>query len=152
MNHIITTLLPGHSLAYFDCGNPELNEWLRKHALRAERERTAITYAVIDEGDVIAYSSLAAQSVDRDAIGGGKLARNAPPQVPVILLARLAVDTRWQGNRIGQSLLQHAIATAHEAGRLVGLRAVVVDPTDAAAANFYLRPFPAQPNRLFYPL
>jgi len=145
-----------HDISEFDCGNTDLNLWLRNHGLRAQRERTAMTYVATQNGKVMGYFSLAAHSVERDDIGGGKLARNAPPLVPVVLLARLAVDKRQQRRHLGSDLLLNAIHIARETGRLVGLRAVVVDPTDAAAANFYLRlgfrPFPAQPDRLFYPL
>lgn len=149
-------LEPTDSLDGFGCGHDSLDSWLRHHALRAERERTAATYVVTDGPTAIAFYSLAAHSVERASIGGGRLARNAPDLVPAILLARLAVDERWQGQLLGSSLLAHAITTVRAAGTLIGLRAVVVDPIDASASAFYagygFRPFPANPARLFYPL
>jgi GNAT superfamily N-acetyltransferase len=143
-------------LGAFACGQPSMDEWLVKHALRAEREKTATTYVVIDDGHLAAYYSLAAHSVVRASIGGGRLARNAPDHVPALLLARLAVDLDWQGRHLGSSLLAHAVTLARAVGSMVGLRAIVVDPIDDAAAAFYarygFRPFPSGTGRMFYPL
>ncbi len=148
---------PSDEIASFDCGQPSLDSWLLDHALRAERERTATTYVVVeDEGRVVAYYSLAAHGVERASIGGGRLARNAPSLVPAVLLARLAVDKRRQGERLGSSLLAHAVTVARTASTLIGLRAIVVNPVDDTASAFYarygFREFPAGPDRMFYPL
>lgn len=147
---------PADRLDEFSCGYQSLDLWLCNQVLRAERERTATTYVVTQDDMVIAYYSLAAHSVERASIGGGRLARNAPDMVPAILLARLAVDERWQGRHLGSSLLAHAVTTARTAGTMIGLRAIVVDPIDANAAAFYtrygFRTFPARPDRMFYPL
>jgi len=141
-------------LSGFACGHPSLDEWLLKTALRAERERTATTYVVLAEDRVVAYYSLAAHSVLRDTIGGGRLARNTPQAVPAILLARLAVDHRWQGRRIGSSLLAHAVTITRTVATMVATRAIIVDPIDDAAAAFYtrygFRPFPASGSSRMY--
>jgi GNAT superfamily N-acetyltransferase len=145
-----------HDIREFNSGKPELDSWLKSHALRAERERTATTYILADDNRVFGYYSLAAHSVERGTIGGGRLARNAPDPVPALLLARLAVDTAWQGKGIGADLLAHAMNTTQTVGALIGLRAIIVDPIDDRAKAFYsrygFREFPALPSRMFYPL
>jgi GNAT superfamily N-acetyltransferase len=151
-----TRLTADHDLTDFHCGYPELDDWLSNRALRAEKQGTAATYVLTAENLVIAYYSLSAHSIVRSEIGGGWLARNTPEAVPAILLGILAVDEAHKGRGIGSSMLGHAIHQAYLACELIGLRALVVDPIDQAAANFYSRygfkPFPARPDRLFLPL
>jgi len=148
---------PADVLADFTCGYPSLDDWLTRTALRAERERTATTYVVTADARVVGYYSLAAHSVVRDSIGGGRLARNAPTEVPAVLLARLAVDVSWQGHQIGSSLLAHAVTVTRSVSSMIGIRALVVDPIDVAAAKFYakygFRSFPSPTTtRMFYPI
>jgi len=148
---------PADVLKGFACGYPSLDEWLIRTALRAERERTATTYVVTTDTEVVGYYSLAAHSVSRETIGGGRLARNAPNEVPAVLLARLAVDQGWQGHQLGSSLLAHAVTVTRAVSSMIGIRALVVDPIDDAAAAFYakygFREFPlATAKRMFYPI
>jgi len=123
--------------------------------MRAERDRTAVTYVVTD-GRVVGYYCLSGHSVVRGSVGGGWLARNTPEAIPAVLLGRLAVDRAAQRRGLGASLLAHAILTAREASDLVGLRALVVDPIDDDATDFYerygFRRFPSGTNRLFLPM
>ncbi|MDR1852514.1 MAG: GNAT family N-acetyltransferase [Propionibacteriaceae bacterium] len=140
----------------FTCGNPALDEWLAKHASRAEKARTAITYICASEAGVAGYYSLCGHSIRRNDVGGGWLARNTPNPIPAVLLARLAVGKSFQGQGLGWSLLQHAVLICERAAELIGLRALVVDPIDAAAASFYehfgFRAFPGNPDRMFIKL
>ncbi|MDR0783427.1 MAG: GNAT family N-acetyltransferase [Propionibacteriaceae bacterium] len=127
-------------------------------ALRAERDHTARTYVSFDDNAphsrVIGYYCLSSYSVERLSIGGGYLARNAPPAVPAILLGRLAVDITWQGKGLGASLLHDAVNNAELVSRRIGSRALVVDALDEPAAAFYRRygfhPFPSNPFKLFH--
>jgi GNAT superfamily N-acetyltransferase len=148
-------LTAAHATDGFRCGHRALDHWLAHQALRADEAGTAVTYVVTD-ARVVGYYSLSGHSIQRGAVGGGWLARNTPDPIPAILLGRLAVDTAYQGQGLGWSLLQHAIVQARTAGALVGVRALVVDPIDEAAADFYrhfgFRPFPANPARQFIPL
>jgi GNAT superfamily N-acetyltransferase len=148
-------LTSDHILTGFHCGHASLDDWLVNRAVRAEKSGTAATYVLTDPA-VIAYYSISGHSIIRREIGGGWLARNTPEAVPAVLLGRLAVDQRYQGQGIGTSLLAHAIRQAITAADLVGLRALVVDPIDQAADSFYRRygfkPFPANSSRLFLPL
>lgn len=149
---------PSDPLDDFDCGEPSLNAWLSRQALRSEREHTARTYVLLDTDGarVGGYYCLSAYSVGRDGIGGGALARNAPTHVPAVLLGRLAVDQRYQGHGIGVSLLHDAIRNTLTVAERIGSRALIVDALHESAAAFYrhhgFRPFPADPLRLYHRL
>jgi GNAT superfamily N-acetyltransferase len=144
-----------HDTSSFDCGHPELNDWLLRQAPLSEG-RSARTYVVATEGRVAAYYSLAAGSVLRDAIPRAKLRRNLPEQVPVIVLARLAVDRKSQGQGLGKALLRDAIARTLGASEIAGVRALFVHAIDDAAAGFYRQygflESPSDPRTLFLPL
>jgi len=145
-------------LAEFRCGKPILDEWLVRTALRAERDHTARTYVVCEANThrVVGYYCLSSFSVQRETIGGGRLARNAPLSVPAVLLGRLAVDLSAQGYGLGASLLHDAIDNAELVSLRIGSRAVVVDALDESAAAFYMKygfhPFPSNSLRLFHQL
>nr|WP_264159074.1 MULTISPECIES: GNAT family N-acetyltransferase [Burkholderia cepacia complex] len=98
------------------------------------------------------YYALAATSVETDGMPGAKLPRN----VSAVLLARLAVDVKYQGQGLGEDLLMHALDTVLTTAEAVGVQCVVVDAIDQHAAAFYLRygfePFTATPLRLFLPV
>ena len=153
------SLAPTDETADFSCGQPTLDEWLVRTALRAERDHTARTYVVCDADNphrIVGYYCLSTCSIQRETIGGGKLARNAPLSVPAILLGRLAVDLKAQGYGLGASLLHDAIDNAELVSLRVGSRALIVDALNESAAAFYakyaFRPFPSDPLRLFHPL
>lgn len=134
---IVFSLNPTHETQEFDCGNESLNKWLDEHALQAMRSKSANTYVVVIENKVVAYYSLAAGEVartnspERLAKGLGK------HPVPVIVLARLAVDRRLQGAGLGSLLLQDAIKRAILTSELVGARALITHAIDGQAHEFY---------------
>ena len=148
---------PEDALAEFHCGNQSLDGWLGERALAAERARTARTYIVTDNvtGRVAGYYCLSASSVARGEVGGGWLARNVPDPIPVILLGRLAVDLRYQGEGLGAALLKSALRKAVAAASVIGSRALLVDAADEQAVDFYVhfgfRRLPAKPSTLFLP-
>ena len=153
-------IAPGDDLSAFACGKPSLDDWLKKTALRAEREHTARTYVICDPAAagrrVIGYYCLSAFSVERATVGGGAFARNAPTAVPAILLGRLAVDLTVQGTGLGAALLHDAVENAVLVSQRIGSRALLVEAIDEEAASFYRRygfqSFPADPGRLFHRL
>ncbi len=123
----------------FDCGEPTLNDWLQSRALKNETAGASRTFVSVDEaGSVAGYYCLSASSLTRDEVAG-KLARNMPMPVPVILIGRLAVDERFKGQGLGVSLLQDGIAKGIEAAHLVGTRAFIVDALNESAERFYLK-------------
>ncbi|KAA1247772.1 GNAT family N-acetyltransferase [Mycobacterium simiae] len=132
----VELLSTAHDLTQFDSGVPELDRWLRNSARVARSAGTAATY-ILSRGDrVIAYYALAMNAVAHTA-APSRLRRGMPDPVPVVLLARLAVDRSEQGHRLGGYLLVDALRRCVRGSREFGARAVVVDAIDERAAQFY---------------
>jgi GNAT superfamily N-acetyltransferase len=129
----------GHDLSTFDCGSPALNDYLRKFPLRNHQSHAARTFAATRERRVVGYYTLAAGSVRPDAPPARVVKGLAKHAVPVILLARLAVDRTEQGKGLGVGLLKDALLRASQAADLIGCRAVLVHAKDEAAKAFYQR-------------
>lgn len=134
----IEKLSAAHDLSAFDSGKPPLDEWLRKYALVNQKSDGAQTYVVHHALRVLGYYSLAAGSIATPK--ASKRAAAGQPQkgsVPVIVLARLAVDTEAQGQGIGAALLKDALLRSAQAADTIGARAVLVHALDADALLFY---------------
>ena len=127
-----------HDLDAFDCGEVSLNDWLRKRAAGNERGGFSRTYVVTRPGSraVVAYYTLAVGSVTR-AAAPGKLRRNAPDPIPVMLLGRLAVDRSAQGAGLGGRLAADAVRRTLGAADVAGIKALAVDALHERAAAFY---------------
>ena len=132
-------LAPGEGLAGFRCGDPVVDAWAASRAARARERGTAVVYASRCGEDVAGFYTLSAHSVARGDVSGGWFRRNAPDQVPAVLLGMLGVDVRYQGMGLGAQLLRDAVLNSLKVSELAGARALVVDPTDEAAASFYRR-------------
>ena len=130
----------GHVLTDFDCAQTSLNDWLKKRALKATQlGASARTYVVCSpDQHVLGYYALASGSVSRDDVAS-RVSRNSPDPVPVILLARLAVDRRCSGQGVGRGLLKDAFLRAHAAAQYIGVRAMLVHALDEQARAFYLK-------------
>ena len=126
----------------FDSGADELDEWLRRRALRGQEHGNATTFVVAHDGRVYGYYALAAGGIERDE-APRVVRRNAPQPIPVLLLARLAVDRRAQGRGIGRRLIQDALIRALQVSEHVGFRALIVHSRDEAAREFYVHHVPA---------
>ncbi len=142
-----------HQVAAFDCGAPSLNEFLSRHALGNHQAGTAKTYVATTDSHIVVgnYSLAASQVLYADA--PSRLQKGAPRHpVPVVLLARLAVDRVWQGKGLGAGLLKDAIFRVLTAAEGVGVRALLVHAKDEAAKAFYERydfaPLPSYPMHL----
>ena len=132
-------LEPGDRTAGFDSGAAELDEWLARHARTAAAAGSARTFVTVSGGRVAGYYALAAGAVERSA-ATGRLGRGVPGHpVPVVVLARLAVDRRDQGRGIGGGLLRDAMLRSLAAADSIGMRALIVHARDPAAAAFYAR-------------
>lgn len=126
-----------HDVDAFDCGQPDLDGWLRHHARSAEAKRIARTYVLLDEdGRIAAYYALAAHKVARTTLPP-RLGRGDPAEVPAVLIAKLAVRSDLQGKGLGAEVLGDACRRIVAASRVVGARYVVVDAIDDFAAEFY---------------
>jgi predicted N-acetyltransferase YhbS len=112
---------------------------LRKHALANHQNESARTYVAARGQRVVGYYSLAAASVRPEQVPQRVKKGLARHSVPVILLARLAVDHREQGKGLGKGLLKDALLRAAQAADLIGCRAVLVHAKDEAAKAFYAK-------------
>jgi GNAT superfamily N-acetyltransferase len=140
-----------HDVRHFDCGNAALNEFLVKYALgntSAGLARTFVT-TLLDWPTVVGYFSIAAGSVERETAPERVVKGTPRNPIPVVLLARLAVDLNYQGQKLGEGLLKHALLKIVEASHAIGVRAVLVHAKHQKAVDFYARygfvPSPSNP-------
>jgi GNAT superfamily N-acetyltransferase len=123
----------------FDCGEPILDEWLRRYAGQSRQLDTAATWVITDTNDVVvAYASIAMTAIDR-SVAPWELAKQAPDPVPALLLGRLAVDRRYSNLGIGTVLAGHVPATAVELNQKAACRGVVVTALTPAARSWWQR-------------
>jgi len=126
-----------HLLDAFDCGQPDLNRWLIEHALQNQGSNAAQTYVGVSDGVVAGYYSLAVGQVEF-ADAPGRLTKGlARHPVPIMLLARLAVQKEWQKQGVGRALLRDAVLRTLQAADLAGIRALAVHSKDDAARRYY---------------
>ncbi len=135
----VEPLSSSHDVSQFDCGTHEsLNDWLKRYAMTSQGNESARTYVVHRNGAVVGYYSISAGSIVVEEapvrISRG-LARHP---IPIILLARLAIDKHEQGTGLGKALLKDALVRIAQAADIVGARAVLVHAIDEQARKFYL--------------
>lgn len=142
-----------HRLDDFDCGREALNRFLKRHAWENQQSGSAQTYVLVKDQMVGGYYSLAAGSVTHDEATARVRKGQARHPIPVILLARLAVDARLQGKGIGPALLKDALLRTASAADTIGARALLVHAKDDNARSFYehfsVEPSPSDPFHLF---
>jgi GNAT superfamily N-acetyltransferase len=151
---VVEKLNASHALDAFDCGKEPLNRFLRRFALTNQRAGSTQTYVVCrSEREVAGYYSLAVGAVepgDTPTRVSKGLARHP---VPVMLLARLAVDKAEQGRGLGRALLKDALLRTAQAADIAGIRALLVHAKDDEARawckRFDFEPGPADPYQLF---
>lgn len=128
-----------HSAENFHCGVTSLDEWLRRHALQSHRSSGSRVFVTTEtDPEIAGYYALAAGAVmPREA--PARLAQGLGPNqpAPVIVLARLADDTRYQRQHLGRSLLLDAMTRVLQAGELIGVRALLVHAVDERARDWY---------------
>ena len=130
-----------HDLSGFDCGEDSLNLWLVNHARQADTSGSARTFVVLESetSSVVGYFSLTVGQIDvvdapaRVAAGMGRF------PIPVVLVARLAVDTKWQSKGLGRSMLREAVLKTLALSENVGVRAMLVHPLNEEAEAFYMK-------------
>jgi GNAT superfamily N-acetyltransferase len=122
----------------FDCGVPALNSFFEKHALQSQASNVSRTYVLSDEKNrVIGYYSLVYGSVSASEVTERIRAGTGRYPIPTIIIARLAVDQRYQGQGFGKAILKDAILRCIQASEIAGLRAIVVNAKDEKSKIFY---------------
>ena len=125
-----------HDVSVFQCSEPSLDDWLRRRALQNEKSGASRTYVVCAGLRVVAYYALAVGAVAH--VGSpGRIRRNMPDPVPVMILGRLAVDQEFHGRGLGQGLLRDAVLWTLQAADIAGIRAILVHAVSKDAQGFY---------------
>lgn len=126
---------------------------LVRYALQSQQAEASQTYVALTNDEVVGFYTLVVAQVEYDD-APSRLAKGlAKHPIPVMLLARLAIATSWQGKRLGAGLLKDAMLSTLQAAQIAGIRAMVVHAKDEAAKAFYERfdfiPSPSDPDHLF---
>jgi GNAT superfamily N-acetyltransferase len=149
----VEKLRPDHLMEGFDCGREELNRYLLRYAWANQQAGAAQTYVGLVEDAVVGYHTLAVGQVTREEAPERVIKGLARHPVPIMLLARLAVDRRWQGLGVGKALLKDAMQRTVQAADIAGIRAFAVHAKDEEARRFYQKfdfiPSPTDPMHLF---
>ena len=137
----------------FDCGQPALNQFLQRFALINQKSNSAQTYVCCRAGVVVGFYSLAVGSVE-PATAAPRVVKGIPQHpVPVMILARLAVDLQHQGVGLGKALLKDALKRTAQAAEIAGIRALLVHAKNDTARQWYLNwefePSASDPFHLF---
>ena len=150
-----TRLHAAHDLAAFECGHAALDDWLKRRALANEDRGASRTYVVCRGMRVVAFYYLASGSVTSNR-APGRIRRNMPDPIPVMVLGRLGVDRKFARRGLGRALLRDAILRTLQAAEIAGIRAILVHAKDDDMARFYrsngFLPSPIDPLTLLLPL
>ena len=146
-------LTASHDTLSFDCGKAPLNQFLQRYALVNQATGSARTFVSLSQGQISGYYSLAAASAEHAAVPPRISKGLAKHPIPMLLLARLAVDLKAQGNGLGRSLLQSVLGKYLQASEVIGCRALMVHAIDEAAIGFYqsygFEPSPVDATHLY---
>jgi len=149
----VEKLRPDHSTEGFDCSREELNRYLLRYAWQNQQAGAAQTYIGLAGDAVVGYYTLAVGHVTREEAPERLTKGLARHPVPIMLLARLAVDHRWQNQGVGKALLKDAMQRILQAADIAGIRAFAVHAKDEEARRFYMKfdfiPSPSDPMHLF---
>ena len=137
----------------FDCGHVAQNEFLQRFALVNQRSNSSQTYVSCNAGQVAGFYSLAVGSVEPSYSAPRMIKGISQHPVPVMILARLAIDQKYQRQGLGKALLKDALLRTAQAADIAGIRALLVHAKDEPARLWYLNwefePSPSDPFHLF---
>jgi GNAT superfamily N-acetyltransferase len=140
-----------HRLAEFASGVAALDDWLKRRALANQASGASRTFVVCEADKVVGYTALAAGGVTM-ASAPGRFRRNMPDPIPVVILARLAIDRGHQGRGVGRALFRDGARRVIHAADAIGIRGILVHAISAEAKAFYLalgfEPSPLEPMTL----
>ena len=141
----------------FDCGYSELNEYLRRYAVKNDRLSIGKSFlALTDKGELAGYFTVSTAQIAADALPEETRSKLPRYPVPAFRIGKLAVDRDFQGKGVGRWLLTQALLKAVEVSHSAAVFAVLVDAIDEKAKAFYLKygfiPFEKRPLTLFLPL
>jgi GNAT superfamily N-acetyltransferase len=148
-------LSTSHELDGFDCGEPSLDDWLKRRALKNQASGASRCFVLCERDSVIGFYSLSAGAIHHEA-APKPMRRNMPDPLPILLLGRLAIDRRHHNQGLGRALLRDAMLRAARVAGNAGVFAILVHALSEQAKRFYLsRGFvesPQQPMTLLMTL
>lgn len=151
----ISELSGRHDRESFDCGSPELNNYLRQVAGQHIRKSLARVYVAHEESSperIVGFYALNGCEIQSNELPES-FRKKYPRHVPAVRLGRLAVAREYQGQGVGELLLFHSMWNVGQVDAIVGAVALLVDAKDEAARRFYLKygflEFPDRPLNLF---
>jgi GNAT superfamily N-acetyltransferase len=144
-----------HHVTGFVSGATGLDDWLRRRALANQASGASRTFVICDAERVVGYHALAAGGVNV-AAAPGHFRRNMPDPIPVVILARLAIDRGYQRRGLGRALFQDGARRVLHAADAIGIRGMLVHAISEEAKAFYLalgfEPSPLEPMTLMVTL
>lgn len=147
----IEKLRRDHAVDLFNCGREELNRFLHRFAFPNQQAGASQTYLGLSGDEAIGFYTLVVGQVSYDDAPARLTKGLARHPVPIMLLARLAVGSAWQGKGVGAGLLKDAMRRTLQAADIAGIRAFAVHAKDQAARSYYERfGFIASPSDPFH--
>jgi GNAT superfamily N-acetyltransferase len=144
-----------HQTEQFACGVESLDVWLKRRALKNQIQGASRTYVACQADRVLAYYAIASGAVTCNE-ATGRLRRNMPDPIPVVVLGRLGVDSSLHGQGLGRSLVRDAALRILQAADVIGIRGMTVQALSDDARVFYehmgFEPSPLDPNLLMITL
>jgi predicted N-acetyltransferase YhbS len=144
-----------HQIGDFNSGVASLDEWLKRRALANQASGATRTFVVCEANKVVGYYALAFGAVNVAATPG-RFRRNMPDPIPVVVLARLAVDQAHQNRGLGRALVRDGARRVVNAADAIGIRGILVHAISEEAKAFYLAlgfdPSPIDPMTLMITL
>jgi len=140
-----------HDTTAFACGVDSLDHWLKQRALKNQATGASRCFVVCNDKRVVAYYALASSAVAAGA-ASGRLRRNMPDPIPVVVLGRLAIDQSLHGTGLGRALVRDACLRVMAAAEAIGIRGMLVHALSGSACTFYqhmgFEPSPLDPMTL----
>lgn len=126
-----------HQIEDFASGEPVLDDWLRRRARANHASGASRTFVLCEGNRVVGYYALASGAISQATVPG-KFRRNMPEPIPVVVLARLAIDRRQQGRGLGRAMFRDAAQRVAQAAGTIGIRGIVVHAISEDARRFYI--------------
>ena len=126
-----------HAIEAFDSGQTVLDNWLRRRALANRSSGASRTYVVCEDKRVVAFYAIASGAIAQADVSG-KFRRNMPEPIPVVVLARLAVDRAYQGRGLGRGMFRDAARRVARAADSIGIWGIIVHAISEEARRFYI--------------
>jgi predicted N-acetyltransferase YhbS len=126
-----------HFCTDFSCGIASLDDWFKRRAYANQVSGATRTFVICIDNQVVGYYALAAGGISvQSAVG--KFRRTMPDPIPVVILARLAIDNSYQGQGLGRALFRDTALRVLQAADTIGIRGIIVHAISEAAKDFYL--------------